>query len=168
MMHVASDTAIAVWECRVRLGERQIMTIQRRIKSNIRKSILRTREANLNTTAVLEACCYIDGLGQRLFHGGPEYRFKKYIELHMPDTFTLLEKRSKSLGQKDDFCLHALWRDVRCGLVHEIDPKSKSVVIGRGKTSVHLNTKDKRWAHKDLVLSSPRFIDEFLKSINNI
>jgi hypothetical protein len=144
------------------------MTIQRQTKSSIRKSILRTREAHLNTTVVLEACCYIDGLGQRLFNGGSEYRFKKYIELYMPDTFALLKERSKSLGQKDDFCLHALWRDVRCGLVHEIDPKSKSVIIGRGKTSVHLNTRDKRWPRKELVLSSPRFIDEFLKSVNNI
>jgi len=63
------------------------MVIERRIKNNIKKSILRTRAANLNTTVVLEACCYIDGLGRQLFAGGSKYRFKKYIRRHMPETF---------------------------------------------------------------------------------
>lgn len=141
------------------------MVIPNKMKTNIRKSIKRTKEANLNTTVVLEVCCYIDGIGRKLFNGGSEYRFKKYIEMYMPETFDLLKKRSNLLGRKDDFCLHALWRDIRCGLVHEIDPKSKSVIIGRGKTSVHLNIKDKRYPKKHLVLSSPRFVDDFLNSL---
>lgn len=144
------------------------MAIERQTKRNIAESIRRTREANLNTTVVFEACCYIDGLGRKLFNGGSEYRFKKYIEMHMPVTCDQLKKRSNMLGRKDDFCLHALWRDIRCGLVHEIDPKSKSVIIGRGKTIVHLNIKDKRYRKKHLVLSSPRFVDDFLKSIKNV
>jgi hypothetical protein len=144
------------------------MPIDNETKNNIKKSIRRTRNANLNTAVVLQACCYIDGLGKKLFNGGSEYRFKKYVEMHMPVTFGLLKKRSNLLHKTDDFCLHALWRDVRCGLVHEIDPKSKSVIIGRGKGSVHLNTTDKRFHHKDLVLSSPKFIDDFLQSIDNI
>jgi len=144
------------------------MFIQKEIKNNIKKSILRTRKANLNTVVVLEACCFIDGLGKKLFNGGSEYRFKKYINKYMPDTFKALEKRSKLLNKKEDFCLHTLWRDVRCGLVHEIDPKSKSLILGRGKTIVHLNIHDKRkdFIDKDLILSSPRFIDDFLNSIN--
>ncbi len=144
------------------------MIIHRQVKKNIRESIKRTKKAGLNTTVVLEACCYIDGLGKKLFTGGSEYRFKKYIEEYMPVTFDLLKKRSNLLGKKDDFCLHALWRDVRCGLVHEIDPKSTSVILGRGKASVHLNIEDKRYPNKYLVLSSPKFIEDFLRSIKII
>jgi hypothetical protein len=144
------------------------MTVSTRMKNNIKKSILRTSKANLSTAVVLQACCYIDGLGKMLFSGGPKYRFKKYIVTYMPDAYDLLRRRSNLLRQKDDFCLHVLWRDVRCGLVHEIDPKSKSTIVGHGKTAVHLNIADKRYSKKDLVLSSPRFIDDFLKSINNI
>src|SRR3989338_7955618 len=139
--------------------------IPARVKTNISKSIGRTRAANLNTTVVLEACCFIDGLGKKVFSGGSEYRFKKYIEVFMPDTFLSLKKRSNSLGERKDFCLDVLWRDIRCGLVHEIYPKSKSVILGRGKDIVHQNTGDKRYLGKDLVLSSPRFIDDFLKSL---
>ncbi len=109
------------------------MTVPRKMKDSIKKAILRTRKSHLNTTVVLEACCYIDGFGKRLFAGGSEYRFKKYIETYMPATSDLLRQRSKLLGKKDDFCLHALWRDIRCGLVHEIDPKSKSVIIRKGQ-----------------------------------
>lgn len=136
------------------------------IKINIKKSITRTKRANLNTTVVLEACCFIDGLGKKYFSGGSEYRFKKYIEIFMPKTFLGLEKRSIKLKKQKDFCLHALWRDVRCGLVHEIDSKSKSEILGRGKEIVHQNTQDKRFLGKDLVLSSPRFIDDFLCSLD--
>jgi len=152
----------------MRPGEELTMTIQNEMTNNIKKAILRTRKAHLNTAVVLEACCYIDGLGKKLFAGGSEYRFKKYVEIYMPETFRQLQERSTLLGKKEDFCLHALWKDIRCGLVHEIDPKSKSVIIGRGKTSVHLNTKDKRFLDKDLVLSSPRFIEDFLSSVKNI
>jgi len=144
------------------------MTIQKEIKNNIKKSISRTRKANLNTTVVLEACCYVDGLAQKLCLGKYERGFRKYIERYMPETFALLRERSRLLGQKDNFCLHALWSEVRNGLVHEIDPKSKSIIIGRGKTSVHLNTNDKRYRDKDLVLCSPRFVDDFLNSIKAV
>jgi hypothetical protein len=144
------------------------MAIARETKRNIEQSIRRTRKARLNTTVVLEACCYIDGLGKRLFGGHPGPRFKKYVEMYMPETSDLLRKRSRLLGQRDSFCLDALWREVRCGLVHEIHPESKSVIIGRGRTSVHLNTKDKRYLGKHLVLSAPRFIDDFLASITRI
>lgn len=144
------------------------MAIKKEMKTNIEQSIKRTRKANLNTTVVRDACCYIDGLGKKLFSGHPEYRFRKYVEIYMPETFRQLKERSTLLGKKEDFCLHALWNDIRCGLVHEIDPKSTSVIIGRGKTSVHLNTKDKRFPNKNLVLSSPRFIDDFLNSIARI
>lgn len=139
--------------------------ISAQIKTNIKKSISRTRTANLSTVAVLEACCFIDGLGKKIFSGGSEYRFKKYIEIFMPDTFSGLENRSIKLRKQKDFCLHVLWRDIRCGLVHEIDPKSRSVILGRGKEVIHQNVKDKRYPGKDLILSSPRFIDDFLNSL---
>ena len=149
-------------------GEEGKMTIERQTKINIRKSIKRIREANLNTTAVLVACCYIDGLAQKLHLGKYETGFRSYIRQYMPKTFDLLRERSKSLEQKDDFCLHALWDQVRCGLVHEIDPKSRTVIVGRGKTSVHLNTNDERYRGKDLVLCSAKFVDDFMRSIDNI
>ncbi|UCD52156.1 MAG: hypothetical protein JSW27_05865 [Phycisphaerales bacterium] len=146
------------------------MAIQKEVKANIRKSIERTRKANLTTTVVLEACCYIDNLGKKLFTGGSEYRFKKYMEMHMPATFGALKQRSNLLGKKDDFCLQALWHDIRCGLVHEIDPKSRSVIIGTGRGPVHLTINDNRFPRTkiDLDLSSPRFNDDFLKSLAGI
>jgi len=144
------------------------MVIQEQMKDNIRKAILRTRKAHLNTTVVLEACCFISGLAQRLHLGEDEPGFQKYIKLYMPETFDLLRQRGTLLGKGRGFCLHALWRDIRCGLVHEIDPKSPSAIIGTGNTSVHLNTTDERFLGKDLVLSSPKFIEEFLRSINKI
>ena len=61
--------------------------------ANIRKSIIRIKEQRLNTTVVLLACCYIDGLGKRKFNGGSEYRFKKYIERYMIKTFEELKNR---------------------------------------------------------------------------
>lgn len=141
------------------------MSINKVLKQNIKKSIIRCRKAGLNTTVVLLACCYIDGLGKIFFNGGSEYRFKKYIETLMPKTLKELKERSLKLRKKEDFCLHALWRDVRCGLVHEIDPKSKSVILGRGRDIIHQNIEDKRFEGKDLVISSPRFIDDFLNSL---
>jgi hypothetical protein len=144
------------------------MAIPQNVKTNIRKAIRRTRKAKLRTTVVLEACCYIDGLGKRLFGGGSRGRFGKYIEHYMPRTFALLKTRSNLLGQKDDFCLNALWRDIRCGLVHEIDPKSRSAIAPRGKMPVHLTINDRRWPGKKLVLCSPRFVDDFLNSLQKI
>ena len=144
------------------------MAIPQNMKANIKKAILKTRKAHLSTAVVLQACCYIDGLGSKLFTGGPEYRFKKYIKQYMPDTFAGLKKRSNLLGQKDDFCLHALWRDIRCGLVHEIDPKSPSAIAPTGKMPVHLNINDRRWPGKELVLCSPRFVDDFLNTLRKI
>ena len=144
------------------------MAIPQKMKTNIKKAVLRTKKARLSTAVVLQACCYIDGLGNKLFTGGPEYHFKKYIEEYMPHTFALLRERSRLLKQKDDFCLHALWRDIRCGLVHEIDPKSPSAIAPTGKMSVHLTINDKRWPGKELVLCSPRFTDDFLNSLGKI
>ncbi len=144
------------------------MAIPQNMKTNIREAIRRTRKANLNTTVVLETCCYIDGLGSKLFTGGTEYRFKKYIKQYMPKTFDGLKRRSNLLGQKDDFCLHALWRDIRCGLVHEIDPKAPSAIAPTGKMPVHLTINDKRWPGKELVLCSPRFVADFLNSLRKI
>lgn len=142
--------------------------ISAKTRTNIKKSIIRTRAANLNTAVVLVACCFVDGLGREYFSGGSEYRFKRYIEIFMPETFLGLEKRSIKLKKRKDFCLHALWRDIRCGLVHEVDPKSRSAILGRGKEVVHQNIKDKRYPGKDLVLSSPRFIDNFLGSLDKL
>jgi len=143
--------------------------IDRRIKLNIQKSIDRVSKENLNTTIILLACCFIDGLGKKTFYGGPEYRFKRYIKDFMPETYRELKVRSLKLKRPDDFCLQVLWRDVRCGLVHEIDPKSKSIILGRtGKSIVHQNTNDKRYLGKDLVLSSPMFFDNFLLSLNKL
>lgn len=138
------------------------------IKDSVKKSLKRTLALKLYTSSVLLACCYIDGLGKKIYTGGPEYRFKKYIRLNMPKTHESLEKGSVKLGQKKDFCLDSLWQDVRCGLVHEIDPKSKAVILGRGKTIVHQNVSDGRYRGKDLVLSSPSFIKDFLESIDRI
>lgn len=142
--------------------------IDKIIKANIKKSISRIQGKRLNTTAVLLACCFIDGLGRKLFDGGSEYSFKKYVELYMPASFKSLETRSLKLAKKKDYCLHSLWRDIRCGLVHEIDPKSPAVVLGRGKSIAHQNVSDKRFTGRDLVISSPKFIEDFLTSLASI
>jgi hypothetical protein len=144
------------------------MAIPQNVKTNIEKAIRRTRKAHLNTTVVLEACCYIDALGKQLFGGDSGPRFKKYIEQHMPDTFAGLKKRSNLLGQRDHFCLDALYGDIRCGVVHEIDPKFPSAIAPRGRMPVHLNINDKRWPGKKLVLCSPGFVDDFLNSLRNL
>lgn len=146
------------------------MTIPEETKENIKKTIRRIKREKLKTPAVLVVCCYVNGLAQKLQLGKGKNKpgFKKYIEQYMPETFAGLRERSKLLGQKNDYCLDALWEDVRNGLVHEIHCKSGSHIIGRGKTPVHLNIKDKRWPGMKLVLSAPRFIDEFLKSLDDI
>lgn len=132
---------------------------------NIIKSIKRTQAANLNTAVVLQACCYIDGLGKLFFIGGSKSRFKQFIKCYMHNSFFQLKKRSINLKKKKDFCFDILWQDIRCGLVHEINPKSNSAILGCGKTIVHQNINDKRFLGKDLVLSSPKFIDDFLSSL---
>ena len=144
------------------------MVIDRRMKTNIREAIRRTRKANLNTTVVLEVCCYISGLAYMLKLGQNEAGFKKYVKLYMPKTFALLEQRSRLLGKRRDYCLHALWRDIRNGLVHEIDCKCPSAIAPTGRMAVHLTVEDPRWPNKELVLCSPRFVDEFLKSLKSI
>jgi hypothetical protein len=144
------------------------MTIPETTKRNIRKTILRMRRVHLKTPVVLVACCYVNGLAQELYLGKNERGFRKYIERYMPKTFAGLRERSRLIGKKDDYCLHTLWGKVRNGLVHEIHCKSGSHIIGRGKTPVHLNIKDKRWPGMELVLCAPRFVDEFLESLDNI
>lgn len=141
------------------------MKLSKEIKVNIIKSTKRTRAANLNTAVVLQVCCYIDGLGKLLFGGKSESRFKQFIKCYMPNSFSQLKKRSVNLRKGENYCLDILWREVRCGLVHEINPKFNSVILGRGKTIVHQNIDDKRFLSKGLVLSSPRFVDDFLSSL---
>lgn len=138
-------------------------------KEQIEKTLtlIEERTRNLHSVWVLLVCCYIDALGRELYKSGnSSCRFKRFISDYMRNTYQELENKSSSDGKHKEYYLDLLYSNIRCGLVHEYFPKSKTKIIySRGKDIVDRSEKNQEWS---LIINARRFKEDFLTALNMI
>lgn len=135
----------------------------------IKKTLTRIEKGtkNLYSVWVLLICCYIDALGKEIYkNNDSKCRFKQFIFDYMTVTYKELEEKSKKCGKHKEHHLDLLYSDIRCGLVHEYFPKSKTKVrYSKGSCVVDIS---KKFQNYDLVINARRFKEDFLAALNNL
>ncbi len=138
-------------------------------KKEIKKTLTRIEKGtkNLYSVWVLLICCYIDALGKEIYrNNNSKCRFKQFIFDRMAVTYKELEEKSEKDGKHKEHYLDLLYSDIRCGLVHEYFPKSKTKVIySKGSCIVDISVK---FPNCDLVINARRFREDFLAALNKL
>lgn len=138
-------------------------------KRQIQKTLksLEKGTKNLHSVWVLLICCYIDALGKKLYkNSGSTCRFKQFISDYMQSTYQELENKSVADRKHRECYSDLLYSDIRCGLVHEYFPKSKTKIIySRGKDIIDRSKKNQRYS---LTINARRFKEDFLAALEKL
>ena len=124
--------------------------------------------ANLHIATALCVCCFIDAMGKYIYGGqADECKFKRFIEAYMPDFYkALMDKAHREKAPEKEKYLTQFYGDVRCGLVHEYFPKSKTMIMSKKCKEVVFGNK------QELKICLPELIKQwqkgFGKAINDV